>query len=453
MIAILTGISLLIFLTMCALAVFKPHWAIVLIFSLFAYEQLLSSYITLLGQKTWLLNVVVGVISMISLTMLYVYGKRPFQNGLNPNSVLIASLFVFAYFGYTYSRIPPAALYFIKTGFPYAVLMLVILPSLVTSQEQIKKMCLPLLIIGCSLIALILISPRTQYYGMRLFIDLSYTHGGESRGNPLAIAEFGGLIVIVAALMGRPNQGMMVRLIRIASIFLGLSICFLAAARGQLIFAIFFSVLLYPVAYEIKNIGQFFIRASSIGAVAGIMLVIAKMFLFKTDSSQRFGSSEISDGISGRMQMATTMIGEYLANPANYLQGLGTGSYNAIVMSKGDNYLYPHNIVIEVLTHHGLIGFSILMGIFGITGYHTIKLLRMMQEGLVDRGSVAIVIALSGYWTLISLKQGSFLIIPVPFYMYLITSKMYLRQRSEIGVHEYEEEDCYDYPGDQYDDS
>ncbi len=444
MVTVLAGISLAIFTGMCLLALFKPHWAVVLIFCLFGYEQLLSSYISVFGQRTWILNVVVGVVALLAVTLMTIYGKHPFRGTLNFNSILVGCLILFAYAGFTYSRMPPAASYFIKSGFPYAALLLVLLPALIISAEQIRRMCIPLLTMGCALMLLILIGPRTVFYGMRMFIDLSYTQGGDTRGNPLAIAELGGLMVIVASLMGQDYHNILVKLIRLFAILLGISICFLAAARGQLVFSIFFSVLLYPVAYQIKNIVQFFVRAMSIGVVAGIAFVIAKLFLFDTESSARFSSENISEGFAGRLQMARTMMGEYLANPSQYLQGLGTGSYNAIVAHDGDNYLYPHNLIIEVVTHHGMIGSMLLAGIFFITATHTIKLIRLIPTGVVDRSSVAIVIALAGYWTLISMKQGSFLLIPIPFYMYLIISKLYVRSKLDLSPDMYSD-DYLDY--------
>ena len=240
-----------------------------------------------------------------------------------------------------------------------------------------------------------------------------------------------GLMVIVASLMGENGQSVTVKLVRALSIFLGISICFLAATRGQLIFSIFLSILLYPVAYEIKSISQFFTRTATIGVIAGIMLVIGKLFLFKTDSSARFSADELASGFSGRMMFARTMMSEYSANPSHYLQGLGTGSFNAIVQHDGDNYLYPHNLIVEVLTHHGLIGFCLLIGIFIVTGVHTLKLIKLIPTGQADRGAVAIVIAISGYLTLIAMKQGSFLLVPIPFYMYLITTKLYLRSSAK----------------------
>ena len=449
MATILTAIALSVFGLMCLMSVFKPQWALVLILSFMGYEQLMNSFVPFLAQRSWVSNVVAAGFAGLALVSAMAYGRRPFRGLVNANTFLIISLYLLAYAGYTYSMAPEAAIYFIKTGIPYLVLMLGILPALVCTHDQIQRMSVPLLFVGCILIVLILISPRTEFYGTRLFIDLSYTGGKADRGNPLAIAEVGGLMVIVAALMNPRSSNLLISLLRLGAIILGLSIAFLVGSRGQLVSSAFIAILFYPLAHEIRNVKQFFLRAFSVGTFGFVMLFVSKVFLSASDATQRFSYDQLAQGISGRMYYITTMLQEYGARPGSYLQGLGTGSFNALVTTDSDGFLYPHNLVIEVLTHHGLIGFSILFGIFCVTGYHSWKLIRAGLQGAIDRSVVAIVLGLAGYVTLLSMKQGSFLVIPVPFYMYMVISKIYTRSvlDGEIGYQDNSD------PGEAYSES
>ena len=455
MVAALTGIALLIFGLMCAMSLLRPHWAMVLIFTFLAYEQLITSFVTALARRSWIINVTAAGFAGIAVATSFLAGRQPFRGMKNINTALIFGLYLFCFFGATYSMMPEAARYFLKTGTPYIILMLVILPLLVCTTEQITKMCVPLLFVGCALICLILISPRTTIFGFRLFIDLSYTVGSsDSRGNPLALGELGGMMVIFASLMEQNSKNLLISALRAGSIVLGIAIAFLVAARGQLFFCAFFAVVCYPLAHEIKNAKQFFLRAFSLGALGMILLLVAKFFLAGSEATQRFSAEDLGEGFAGRVFFATSMLDAYGSNPANYLQGLGVGSFNAIVPHDGDGFIYPHNLVIEVLTHHGLIGFTLLSLIFLITAYHALQLLRAGLAGAVDRSAVAILLAMAGYTTMIAMKQGSFLIIPLPFYVFMIISKVYMRSVLDAQAYGYEDQydDEYEEYADEYGD-
>jgi hypothetical protein len=412
---------------MCLMSLFRPYWALVLIFSFFGYEQLISSYVSIFAQKSWLMNVITTGFAGVAVASSIAFGRRPFRGAWNATSALVFALYIFAYFGITYSMMPSAGVYFLKSGLPSAVLMLGLLPLLVSGIDQIERMCVPLLVSGCLLITMILISPRTELYGLRLYIDLSYTLGSGELGNVLAIAEIGGLLIIIAVLMEPKTKNPLIGLLRVISILLGLSIAFLVGTRGQLVFSVFIAIIFYPVAHEIKNIKQFFIRAGSIGIFSVILMFVASLVLSSSDAGERFSSEQMSDGIASRMYFINSMLSAYGGRPGSYLQGLGTGSFNAIVNHDGDGYLYPHNLVIEILTHHGLIGFSLMSIIFLLVAKHSMSLLRSALSGGISRSPVAIVLALGAYVTLISLKQGSFLLYPLPFYMFLVISKLYTK--------------------------
>ena len=436
MATVLTAIALGVFGFMCLMSLFKPQWALVLIFSFFGYEQLITSFVPFIAHRSWLMNVITILVSGTAVLFAFIFGRRPFRGVWNINTALIFCLYIFAHFGILYSMMPEAGVYFLKSGAPSVLLMLVLFPLLVFSAEQIRKMCVPLLLVGLALILMILVSPRTELYGTRLLLDMSYTMGSGEFGNPLAIAEVGGLVLIVATLMEPKSKNPLIGILRVLAILFGLLISFLVGSRGQLVFSLFFAVLLYPVAHEIRDIKQFFIRAGSVGFVAVVLGLVIKMFLLSSNASERFSVENISEGIAGRMYFITTMLNEYGARPANYLQGLGSGSFNALVSHDSDDFIYPHNLIIEVLTHHGVIGFTLLCGIFLLTAKHSLALIRAGFSGTFDRSSIAIVLALAGYVTMISMKQGSFLLYPLPFYMYLVISKLYYTWRIDSRTYE-----------------
>lgn len=434
MVAALNALALLVFGGITLLAIFKRHWTLVLLFCFFGYEQLLSTSMGLLASKPWLINVTVALTSVAALGMAMSAGKRPLRGFINANSVLVFGLIVFSYMGMFYGNTPEAGRHFVKTGFPYMILLLGVLPCLITSSEDINKMSVPFLLAGCALVVMVLLSPRAEFTGTRMFLDMSYTKGAGTKGNPLAIAEIGGIMVIVGALMRQTNKNLIIAALRVGGIILGITICFFSASRGQLIFSIFVAVLFYPVAYQIRNAKQFFIRAGGLGAMAGILMIVAKIFLFSSAAGERFSGENLTDGMDSRMYYAKTLLSEYSSNPGQYLQGMGIGSFNLYVEAGSkEGFSYPHNLFIEILADHGLIGFGLLLLIILVSGIHTFKLLRMVHSGLIERHAVAIVLALAGYVTLISMKQGSYLLLPLPFYAYLIISKLYISRMAQLA--------------------
>ena len=441
----LSAFALLAFMMLCMLALKKPHWAGVLVLSYIGYEQLLTSYYSELARNSWLLNVVAGTTVLISVFVSMISRQRPTLGYFNTNCILVWCLYALAIFGISYSMMPAAGIYFVKKGLPTTILMVFLLPLVINSWEVLKKMSVPIMIMGSFLIVMIIISPRTEIYGSRLFIDLSYTTGSSNgRGNPLAVAEVGGYVMLFAALYEPPKTGALIGILRLGSFILGALIAFLVGSRGQLVFALFFSVMLYPLAHQVRDIKQFFVRAASAGFSLLVIAVVGKIAFSGSVSSNRFTASDVSEGIAGRLYFAKELLGEYARNPANYLQGIGTGSFNAVVKHDGDGYLYPHNIIVEVLAHHGLIGLSLLIGIFIATGLHMLKALKLARSGLVDRSSAAIMLSLVFYTTMLAMKQGSFVLIPLPFFTYLMLSKLVTRECRSEALYWHEEEMIHD---------
>ncbi len=409
-------------------SILKPQWALLLVLSFLPLEQLLASYVPLLHQKSWIINVGVGIIAMTAFGLEFLRGKRPFAGYFNPAWVLVIMLYVFTVFGVLWSPIPEAGRYFIKSGFPYYMLLLVILPGLIRDLENIRKFMLPFMIIGSVIILLILISPNSDLYAGRLFVDL----GNGERGSPLATAELGGALVIVAALYRPVRYANLVFMIRVGAIFAGMGIMVLSGTRGQLLFAMGLSVLFFPVANRIKNTAQFLLTSAAGAFLAGILFLALKLFLAGGGSADRWSTEGVNDGISVRMYYATTMLQEYLGDPGSFLGGLGTGAFNAYVRGNGKNFIYPHNLLVEILTEHGLIGFGLLIAICTLTFAAGLRLYRALYDDPAYRSVLAILLALCAYGTLISMKQSSFAIIPLPFYWYLVLTKISSQQSRTV---------------------
>jgi hypothetical protein len=445
--------------------ILKTQWAVLLVLSFLPLEQLLSSYIPLLARTSWITNVGVGLIALFALGLEFARGNRPLNGYFNSTWVLVALLYVFTVLGIFWSPIPEAGKYFFRTGFPYWMLLLVILPGLIRDLENIRKFVVPFMIIGSLIVVLILNSPNTRIYGGRFMVDLSDTLGSsKALTNPLATAELGGAILIVAALYKPTVHVKPVLLIRIAAVFAGIGIMVLSGTRGQLVFSVMLSVLFFPVAYQIKNISQFFLTSAAAAVMGGAFYIALKAFFGSTDANtaSRWTTEGISRGLSGRQGFATLMLGEYFSSPGAFLGGLGTGAFNFYSFEQRDRFLYPHNLLIEVLTEHGIIGFGLLMGIFYTMAKGSLRLFRMYRDNPTYRPVCAILYALCAYVTLISMKQGSYALVPLPFFWYLVLAKIEHRARNQAEADQqlnfnddydsYDEYSDYQDYGDEYSD-
>jgi hypothetical protein len=448
MTAIFTLLVVLGMMFLIVQGILKTQWAVLLVLSFLPLEQLLSSYIPLLARTSWITNVGVGLVALFALSLEFLRGNRPLHGYFNTTWVLVALLYAFTVLGIFWSPIPEAGKYFFRTGFPYWMLLLVILPGLIRDLENIRKFIVPFMIIGSLIIVFILNSPNTRIYGGRLMVDLSQSLGSrKALTNPLATAELGGAILIVASLYKPTRYIKPILLVRIAAVFAGIGIMVLSGTRGQLVFAVMLSVLFFPVAYQIKNISQFFLTTAAAAVMGGAFYIALKVFFGTTDAdtASRWTTEGISRGLSGRQGFATLMLGEYFGSPSALLGGLGTGAFNFYSFEQRDRFLYPHNLLVEVLTEHGLIGFGLLIGIFYTMASGSLRLFRVFRNDPTYRPVCAILYALCAYVTLISMKQGSFALVPLPFFWYLVLAKIENRiHKDGVVTHIAELDDDYD---------
>lgn len=423
-------LSLVAFMVLMGLR--RTEWAMLLVMYLLPIEQLLSSYIPYLARNTMASNLLVGAVAVTAVLLEQVRGGNPFRGYINGATTFTALLYLFTILGAIWAPLAPAARYFLATGIPYYGLLLVFMPAL-ASAEGLRRIQGPIVFVGCLILIFIILSPRTVIYGMRMFVDLSYATGSrDSRGNPLVIGELGGMIVIVAALMGSGANRPILLLFRIAAVLLGLWVTVLSAVRGQLIFAVLISVACYPLANEVKNLTQFFTKSAIAGVMCVFFYIAFKFFLSESgESAERWSSAEVSEGLSARTFFARELLGAYFSRPGYVLQGLGTGSFNAYVAHGSEGYIYPHNLFVEVLGEHGLIGFALLIGALVCVGAAAKRLILSAKWEPRMRPAYAMAVGLCGYMSMIAMKQGSYAIVPIPFHWYLVLAKVERRNRMD----------------------
>lgn len=436
-------------------SLFKPRWAILFILVLYPLEQLLTTASPFFSTNTKFLNLLVGGLAVLGAGSALLGGKRPFRGFFNPVWFATIGLYLYAMVGIAFAPESESGITDLTVGAPYLGLLLIFPALLINDLNDFRRLVVPTMLIGTIIIVLILASPKTTMFGGRLGIE--NTGGGRDSAdilNPLATASLGGVIVIYGMLFRPSRNVLIVNIIRAAAITVGLIIALLSGSRGQLIGAVFCGVVMFPFARQIKNVLQFITVSASAGiAVVFIMLVLN--FATTKDAATRWSATALTEGTDTRGRLVFTMLGEWASNPASIVQGLGTSSFNYYWTL--DDTPYVHNMPVQVITEHGLIGLALLAAILYLTGRAGLALLRQFRDDPEQLSVAAILVGYCLYQFLISLKQGNFFTIGAPFWTLLILAKVQKREAldwAESGQYAYADDDYgdgYGYgDGDEY---
>jgi hypothetical protein len=409
---------------------FKPRWAMVFILVLYPLEQLLTTASPFFSTNTKFLNIVVGGLAVLGAGSALFAGRRPLRGYFNALWWMTILLYLYSILGIAFAPEPESGIEHLIGAIPYLGLLLVFPALLVNDLEDFRRLLVPLMIVGATIIVLILLSPKTTMFGGRLGIE--NTAGGRDGPeilNPLATAGLGGTIVIFGMLYRPVHAAGFINLVRVGAIAIGLVIALLSGSRGQLLGALFCGIVMFPFARQVKNMVQFITVSASAGlGLVFVMLVIN--FATTRDAAERWSGAALTEGVGTRQQMMAVMLGEWINNPAALVQGLGTSSFDYYWTISDAPYV--HNMPVQILTEHGLIGFAILSVIMFLGYRMSVTLLRIYRDDPRQLSTAAVLIAFCLYQFLLSLKQGNFFMTGAPFWCFLILSKIYARTMADL---------------------
>jgi len=404
---------------------FKPRWAILFIIVLYPLEQLLTTASSFFVSNSKFLNLLVGGLAVIGSGSALFSGRRPFRGYFNGLWFATIALYIYGVFGIAFAPDKQPGIDELILAIPYLGLLLVFPALLINNLEDFRKLVVPTMIVGTVIIILILLSPKTSMFGGRLGIENTGV-GRDSAEilNPLATAGLGGTIVIFGMLY-RPAAGAtVINIIRAVAIAVGLIIALLSGSRGQLLGAVFCGVVMFPFARQIKNMVQFItVSASAFIGMVFVMLVIN--FATTRDAASRWSASALTQGMGSREEMATTMLSEWIGNPAAIIQGLGTSSFDFYWNISDAPYV--HNMPVQIVTENGLVGLLLLSIILIVGTRMSFVLLRSCKDHPRELSTAAVLVAYCMYQFILSLKQGNWFSSGAPFWTLLILAKLQKR--------------------------
>jgi hypothetical protein len=294
----------------------------------------------------------------------------------------------------------------VRAAWPYMVLATVLIPGTVRSLHSLSGTFAFARIVGLVLCSVILVSPEFVNKDGRIGIDLAVSIA--ARSNPLVIGELGGIQILLGVLLVSRKKSQLEFFIRAASVILGTAVAFRSGSRGQIIFAISFAILFYPVSFQIINF-RAFLSAVVLFAGIGLAASIIVNTVYSNWELQRFSLESMFYGSSSagsRLGAVSALALEWGNRPGAWLFGLGLHSYPALPLSTGD--IYSHVVFADAIFELGLIGFALLLVILHATVTNCVKIIRKTNKGdALDRSAAGVLVALVAYETVLANKQGT----------------------------------------------
>lgn len=404
----------------------RPWFCFVAVLCLYPLKQLQMTYMPVFAANSSYFNFLVAAWVGAGVLGNLIRSRDVFTGYMNKSMALLLVLYGYVLLCVLWSAAPENAMARIRDGAAYWVMQVLLFPLCFNNLNDFRKTFAPTIVVGAVVCFLFFINPNASYFAGRLTLRILGA-GEEMRGNPLATAQLGGQIAIIAVLMLPQRATWLMHAIRLGAIFTGLGLAVAAGSRGQLALALLSMVLFYPMARKVKDLKTFFATAVGVGVFGALAFFTLSLFL-KQDVEQatRWNLAEWGTQAEERSADAFRLVVQYWESPGHWLLGLGTNSFSAI---RGESLSYAHNVLVEVLCENGIVGLVMYLTITWWVFKDHRDLWRAYAEDPVGRATVACLAAQGLYLTLLSYKQGTFVGLPEPYYLWVLASRFMYRER------------------------
>jgi hypothetical protein len=389
----------------------RPSVILSMILLMFALDQWGSALASGYLPTEAFTNYLVAALTALSIFVLYMFGK-PHRFLSGPAFWLVIALYVYAFISMSWVTVPAQAMDLWSSSLPYLIVFLCGAPLLVQSIDDIEEPLKAFLLLGIPLI-----------FCMNFFLEWGYRGfvvDGEVTRLPLALAQFGGYLMITAALF-TPRQSDRRAywiLIRLAAFALGALLIIKTGARGQFISATLCSAVIFGLGRANFSIPKL-ILSSVIASFLVATAYFGAISYMKSDpalqaTAGRWSIDRLFEDYgerSIRVLRIEAMLKEWGSSPGKMLIGLGnSASYDpGITGCAGGKGCYPHNLPVEILTEEGLVGFTIYASLLL---YICFVAVRAISDPTIDperKPALKVLLAFVIFEAILSLKQGSLL--------------------------------------------
>ena len=396
----LAPLVLLVFVIFYIGAIMQPRWALAVLLMLFPMKQALQGSVSIINQTPTLANYLIGIVVGIGLVWGIFRGKIKFGGYLNLIWIAVAFGYFYSCLSILWTPSKENAISYVLEGMIYVVMFIIIAPMLVGDLKEWTESLRVATVLGIFIAIFILISPEFNLRGGRLGIDL----GPKLRTSPLAIGELGGFLMISTSLMVMPRHRILFDIIRYVGFISGLMLAIYSGSRGQLLFAVFITVVFFPLSRPVKNVFRFFLMM--IGSLALLILIFSVIsFLFSDrDVAERWlapGDADRAVGI--RLANFTDLLYGFVQSPSAWIVGLGLNAFSSLTNASSEPY--SHSMFIDVFVEMGLPMFGLLIVCLAALYRQSIAVIRL-SEDKHERSCAVILVAICVYQLLLMNKQG-----------------------------------------------
>lgn len=397
----------------------NPRWAFAMVVMLFPIKQVIQAYFE--SQRGWGNigpNVAVALLAAFALGTRLIQGDRvarPFWNGA---TVTVLLLYVWATMALAWTPSLNNALSLFGDGLPYHILLLLVLPLLLRDLQDARRMLTGIMLVGGVVSVLMMLSPAGTFWSGRLVLTVGAGGAGGGRGNPLAMAELGGIMSITAVLIRYERAGKVLTILRAGTFVLGLGMAILSGTRGQVLGAALVGILFYPLARQVKNVKQFSLVSAGLLVLGAGLYGMFSLFI-GVSNQQNWTTAKMADSVSDRWGRLMVLMNEWGRDPIAWLIGLGPNAFSAFWRQEATYVDYVHNVAGEALMELGLVGGLLFVGATYYTFRSGRDLWRIHRNDPDMRAAAAVLCGLSAYALILSLKQGCMYGMPAPFYWWL----------------------------------
>jgi hypothetical protein len=420
-----TALSALLAAVLIALALVRPAHAVTLWLFMFPLEQVLQANGVISFTAGSFFNVFCASIALLCAARNVAQGRASVRQLFNPVSMTLVALLALALTSVTWSAMPEHAAEQVRWNAPYIGVTILLIPLCVPRLEDLARIRSAITVLGCILGAAILTSPQFTFYAARANLEF----GSGERGNPLAVAEAGGTMVICAILARAAGSSRWSTPLRLLSGVLGIGLCFASGSRGQLIAAVIAAIAVIPVAYPLRSMRSFVsLVAAGVGLV--VILYVGLMLFVTSDNAQRWSAESLTAGSLDRIDFVRRYFEVWVKDPSTWIFGLGTLSFGLYVSVA----FFVENLSVEVLIELGLVGLAIYSGLIWMAIRDIVQLRRRESEDPARRANIALLAAMALYYFIIASKSFN-IWTAHPFWLWmLLAGAIDSRERSETAL-------------------
>jgi hypothetical protein len=343
-------------------AIWRPAWAVAVVLTMFATEQLLQASSGIFRSFGSLANVCVGSVVLLSLGKSFLAGTLQTSRWINTASVLTLLLYGYAGFSWLWTASPEWLAEYIRWTSPYIIVTLALAPLLVRDIDDLREFRIAMLIVGSIVAVLIILSPGFELVNGRYVVNIDR----DSRTNPLAIGALGGMLVLLSVLGPSSEVRPSILALRITAFFAGLGLGFMSGSRGEVLAAIVFAFLFLPVARRIKNFGQF-VGTAIVSLIFVVGVYAIRSIFVSADNEDRWSTEGLIYGPLGRLENVQDLALLYIDRPLLWFTGIGSAAFHDLPTRSGDPY--SHVLIADLIFELGVpgvvLGVAIFYGAFG----------------------------------------------------------------------------------------